>query len=202
MTTWIEQQDGGRERGPLGLLRSWIAVLTSPREFFRTGIAPGTQAPGLSFAIVVAVLHVTTWFTFNPPRWSILQFVLVYLLIAVFLTPLSLHLAGAIVTVPLVPLVSERAGVSKTIQVIAYATAPCVLPAFVLPVLWIGVLPLSVLPVLWALTGGYSVALLVVGIARVHDTSMVRACIVSGVPAVIVFGYGFRGLHILLTAML
>ena len=50
MTTWVENPTGGRDRGPRNLVRAWIEVLVRPQQFFRNGVAPGDQAPGLVFA--------------------------------------------------------------------------------------------------------------------------------------------------------
>jgi hypothetical protein len=213
VTTWIENPGGGRKRGPIGLVRAWIAVIIRPKRFFRNGIAPGDQAPGLAFAILVSVIHVATRFAFFPERvpgresgqplaWLVLTFVVV----AVFVTPVVLHLVAALQTVLLVPLVDDRAGVSKTIQVIAYAAAPCVLSSLSLPILWLSEAAygpgagtaadiVGILPAMWLATAVYGAVILVVGIAVVHDTSLPRAAAATALPALFVFGYGFLGIH-------
>lgn len=191
MTTWIENPEGGRKRGPVGLARAWIEVIVRPRRFFQNGIAPGDQSPGLAFAIVVVIGYVATQFTFSPGSMPVIQggggqrvvsLVLTFLLVVVFVTPVALHLIAALQTVLLVPLVEERAGVSETVQVIAYAAAPCVLAG--IPV-----------PGLRLLTTVYGTVLLVIGISIVHDTSVPRAVAATVLPALLVFGSGFLGIH-------
>ena len=206
MTTWIENPEGGRARGPIGLVRAWIEVIVRPKRFFRNGIAPGDQAPGLVFAILVSVVHVATRFAFFPEsvpgresEQPIVWLVLTFIVVAVFVTPVVLHLVAALQTVLLVPLVDDRAGVSKTVQVIAYAVAPCAVSGLSLPALWLArgssTVVISTLPLLWLLTAVYGAVLLVIGIAVVHDTSIPRAAIATVLPAVFVFGYGFLGVR-------
>lgn len=191
MTTWIENPEGGRKRGPMGLARAWIEVIVRPQRFFQNGIAPGDQSPGLVFAVVVVVGYVATRFTFSPGSVPVVQggsgqrvvsLALIFLLVAVFITPVVLHLIAALQTVLLVPLVEERAGVSETVQVIAYAAAPCILAG--IPV-----------PALRLVTTVYGTVLLVIGISIVHDTSVPRAAVAAALPALFVFGSGFLGIH-------
>jgi hypothetical protein len=206
VTTWIENPEGGRARGPIGLVRAWIEVIVHPKRFFRNGIAPGDQAPGLAFAIFVSIVHVATRFAFfpesvpgresgQPIAWLVLTFVVV----AVFITPVVLHLVAALQTVLLVPLVDDRAGVSKTVQVIAYAVAPCAVAGLSLPALWLahgsGTDIANILPILWLVTAIYGSVLLVIGIAVVHNISVRRAAVASVLPALFVFGYGFLGVR-------
>lgn len=204
MTTWIENPEGGRARGPIGLVRAWIEVIVRPKRFFRNGVAPGDQAPGLVFAILVSVVHVATRFAFFPESvpgresgQPIVWLVFTFIVVAVFVTPVVLHLVAALQTVLLVPLVDDRAGVSKTVQVIAYAVAPCALSGLSLPTLWLargsGTGILSVFPLLWLITALHGAVLLVIGIAVVHDISIPRAAVTTVLPALLVFGYGFLG---------
>jgi hypothetical protein len=191
VTTWIENPDGGRKRGPTGLVRAWIEVIVRPQRFFHNGIAPGDQSPGLVFAIVVAVVNLATRFAFSPESVPIIQggggqrvvsLVFTFLLVAVFITPVVLHLVAALQTVLLVPLVEERTGVSETVQVVAYATAPCALAG----------IPISALRLVAAI---YGVILLIVGISIIHDISLPRAAVATALPALLVFGYGFLGIR-------
>lgn len=200
MTTWIESS-GGRERGAAGLVRAWVGVLVSPRQFFHTAISTGDQAPGLTFAIVVTLIHAT-------PRllvWStepLMTRVLTLLLVVVFLTPLVLHLCGALETVALIGLVPDRAGVSQTVQLLGYAVAPCALSGIPLTALcggptWLCAVSPELVALLWIATAGYGTMLAVLGTAIVHNTSIVRAAAVAALPSVLVFGYGFRGIEAL-----
>lgn len=198
MTTWIESS-GGRERGAAGLVRAWVGVCVAPRRFFQTAISTGDQAPGLTFAIVVTLVHAI-------PRllvWStgpILMRVLVLLLVVVFLTPLVLHLCGAVETLALIGLVPDRAGVSQTIQLLGYAGAPCALSGVSLMALcvgpaWLCAFSPELVALVWVVTAGYGTVLAVLGTAIVHDTSLVRAGAAAALPSVLVFGYGFRGIE-------
>ena len=193
MTTWVEKPEGGRGRGPLGVARAWVEVLAHPRRFFTNGVAPGDQAPGLAFAVVIAVVYVGGLLAVQPETIlgtsvvpilgdsTLLTMVLVVLVTAVVAAPAGLHLAAAIQTVLLMLFVDDRAGVSETVQVLAYATAPCALA-------W---LPSA------AVTAGcalYGVGLLVVGLAVVHKTTLPRATLAAALPATLVFGVAYGGL--------
>lgn len=186
MTTWVEESGGGRGRGPGALLRAWVEVLVRPRRFFRHAIAPGDQAPGLSFAMSVVAIEEASRLALVPGAvpsvvgGRVVSAVLVVGLATLLVTPLALHLVAALQTLLLRPLVADRAGVSETVQVVAYATAPCVLAG----------VPVPPLRVACAIYGG---GLLVVGLAIVHRTSVARGVAAGVVPAALVFGYGFRG---------
>lgn len=186
MTTWIEEPEGGRERGPQAIARAWLEVCVRPRRFFEVGVAPGDQAPGLAFFVVVVCCTEATRYLLvpgaypdlgvAPPLAAAFWLGLVVLLVA----PLGLHAAAAIQTLCLMALVPDRAGVSRTVQVIAYAAAPCALAG---P-------PVAGLRLLCT---AYGAALLIAGLAVVHDVSPVRAALAGAIPAALVFGYGFRG---------
>ncbi|WP_410767194.1 YIP1 family protein [Haloferax sp. DFSO60] len=186
MTTWVETPREGRDRGVVGLLRAWVAVLVSPREFFRNGVAPGDQAPGLLFAISVTLVYQGLQYALVPATipaigaGPMLSALVALLVIALFVAPAVLHLTAAIQTVMLVPLLSRRAGVSETVQVIAYSAAPCVFAGVPIP----GVRLICAL---------YGSALLIVGIREVHQTSFAKAAVAAAIPAGVVFGYGFGG---------
>ena len=187
VTTWVENPRGGRDRGLLPLIRAWIEVLVRPRRFFRVGIAPGDQAPGLTFAITVALVYVFLRLTFDPgslPSFaldSLPATALFVTLVSLILAPTILHLLSAAQTLALIALVRERGGVSQTVQVIAYATAPCVVAALPIPALRVG-------------CAVYAAVLLIVGLSIVHETPPGRALAAGAVPATVLFGYVFGGI--------
>lgn len=186
MTQWVENPTGGRERGPTALARAWVEVLTNPNRFFSRAIAPGDQAPGLVFAMVVVLLEEASRFALvsgaapslgGSPTLSALLGVALAVL---FVAPAAIHLTSAVQTVLLMVFVPDRAGISETVQVLAYATAPCVLAGIPSP--WIR-----------AICTIYGAVLFLGGLRIVHDTSPLRALLAGALPAAIVFGYAFRG---------
>lgn len=206
MTTWVENPTGGRDRGPRGLARAWVEVCLRPRRFFRNGVAPGDQAPGLVFAVSVALVYVATRFAFVPatrPEFfaSEVASVVVGLLVAgLIVAPVVLHLVAALEVLVLMAVVRDRAGVSETVQVVAYATAPMALAGVGVPPALAGVAGVDLVVAGWRLLlAGYGVVLLVVGVATVHDTSVPRAAVAAALPALVVFGYGFGGVFALET---
>ena len=185
MTQWVEEPTGGRDRGPVALAQAWVEVLVRPRRFFRTGVAPGDQAPGLVFAASVVLVEEGTRLALVSPApvvaaWPVASRVLVLALAVVLVAPLCLHLVAAIQTLFLRAIVPDRAGISETVQVLAYASAPCVFSGLTIPAVRV-------------VCGVYGTALLVIGLAVVHGTSLARATVAGAVPAALVFGYGFRG---------
>lgn len=192
MTTWVENPRGGRDRGPRGIARAWVEVLVRPRRFFRNGVAPGDQAPGLVFGVLVALCYVGGLLAFTPERVLGTEFVpllagsasatslLLLVAVALFVAPATMHLLGALQTVLLILTVDERAGVSETVQTIAYAAAPCVLAGVPSPTIRL-------------LCTVYGAGLLVVGLSVIHRTSVVRAGVAGSIPALVLFGYGFGG---------
>jgi hypothetical protein len=185
MTQW-SSPEGGRERGPVGLVRAWVAVVTRPRRFFRTAIAPGDQGPGVVFLAVVVGIATASRLTLSadvrPPETGspALTAIVVVGAMALLVAPTALHLVAALQTVILVALVDERAGVSETVQVLAYASAPCVLVGVPVPAVRLG-------------CAVYGAVLLAIGIAEVHEVSVPRAAALAAVPAVIAFGFLFGG---------
>ena len=194
MTTWVAEPGGGRGRGPRAVARAWVEVVLRPRRFFRNGVAPADQAPGLVFGVLVALVAVggrlvtgdlpqfgsTSSFPSFVPDVGVLQVVLVLLVVGLFLAPAMFHLAAALATLGLALLAPDRSGVSETVQLVAYATAPCIFTA----VSWA---PLRVGCCL------YGAGLLVVGVMVRHDCSLPRAALAVALPAALVFGYGFGG---------
>ncbi|WP_049947929.1 YIP1 family protein [Candidatus Halobonum tyrrellensis] len=197
MTTWVENPSGGRARGPRGLARAWAEVLVRPARFFRTGVAPGDQAPGLVFAVCVALAYAAGRFLFSPATvpgvvGDVAASAFIALaFVAVFVAPAVLHLTAAVGTVSLLvaslgyergrgAFLRGRAGVSETVQVIAYASAPCALAG-------------PPIPELRAACALYGAALLTLGVREVHATTTRRALVAAAPPAALLFGWGFRG---------
>ncbi|MCU4754028.1 YIP1 family protein [Halobacteria archaeon AArc-curdl1] len=192
MTQWIENPEGGRGRGPRGLARAWLEVLVRPHRFFRVGVSPGDQAPGLTFLMTVVLVAITSQYVFTPesfpslPVSPLLAGTFWISLVVLLVAPLGLHLLSALQTLFLLVIVPNRAGISQTVQVLAYATAPCVV---------VGV-PIPEIRVLACL---YGAVLLIVGLRIVHETSIIRALLAGLVPALLLFGYGFGGMAALET---
>ena len=186
VTSWVAEPGGGRERGPRGVARAWVEVLVRPRRFFANGVAPGDQGPGLTFLMAVVAVEEASRLLLRPEAvptlvgGRALSFLLVVGLATLLVAPAGLHLLGALQVLLLRPLVADRAGVSETVQALAYAAAPCALAGIPSP--WIR-----------AACTLYGAALLVVGLSVVHDTSYRRAALAAALPAIAVFGYGFRG---------
>ena len=185
MTGWVDEPAGGRDRGPRGLLRAWVEVVVRPRRFFAHGVAPADQGPGLTFLMAVVAVEETSRLALAPEAVPSLvggrlaSAALLVGLATVLVAPLGLHLLAAVQTLLLRPLVADRAGVSQTVQVLAYAAAPCAFAG--LPV-----------PAIRVLCGAYGAVLLVLGLSIVHDTSPWRAAAAGALPAALLFGYGFR----------
>lgn len=188
MTTWVAEPEGGRARGPRGLARAWAEVVLRPRRFFRNGVAPADQAPGLVFGVLIALVVAAGRLVSGDlpelppfvPEAGVLRGLLVLLTVGLFLAPATFHLAAALETLGLVLLAPDRGGVSETVQLIAYSTAPCLFAAVPWPPLRIGCCL-------------YGAGLLVVGTAVRHDTSLLRAVLAAALPAAFVFGYAFGG---------
>jgi len=186
VTQWVENPTGGRDRGPVAVARAWLEVLVRPRRFFRTGVAPGDQAPGLVFAAAVVLVEEATRLALVSGAYPVFggqplaSKALGLALAVVLVMPATLHLTAALQTIILIAGAPDRAGVSETVQVLSYAIAPCL---FAGP-------PVPGLRVACTL---YGAILLVVGTSEVHDVGLGRAAVLGAVPAAIVFGYGFRG---------
>ena len=193
VTQWVENPEGGRRRGPRGLGRAWLEVQLRPRRFFGSGVAPGDQAPALSFAVAVTLAAVGGRLLIAPATLSgyasvaeataspYLTAAVVLGVAAVLVAPLVLHLGAALATLGLAALVDERAGVSETVQVTAYAAAPGVFVAIPRPAVRVAAL-------------AYACVLFAVGLAVVHGTSRRRAALAAALPALFVFGLAFGGI--------
>lgn len=185
MTQWTEDPSGGRARGPGGLARAWVEVLVRPRRFFRNGIAPSDQAPGLVFAMVVVLLEELVRFALVDDAYPVVAgseplSAALWLGVAVLLvTPAAVHLLAALQTVLLAPFAPDRGGVSETVQILCYATAPCIVA---------GVPEPSVR----AAVGLWAIGLYLVGLTVRHGLGRHRAALLGIVPAGVAFGMGFR----------
>lgn len=186
MTQWVERTTGGRSRGIRALAAAWVDVMTSPKRFFRTTVTPGDQAPGLLFVMGVVLVEEATRFLLVPgvtPTFAnapIASAIFVLGLSVLLVAPAALHLVAAVQTLLLIAFVEDRAGVSETVQVVAYAVAPCVFAG----------VPHPAVRVICAL---YGAILLALGISIRHTVSFPRAILLTVVPNALVFGYGFRG---------
>lgn len=186
MTTWVTESSGGRDRGPRAIVRAWVEIMLRPRRFFETGVAPGDQAPGLVFAMGVTAIAAGTHLATRPDyatgvgNSAIASLLLVFTLYVILVAPVVLHLVAAVQTVGLIALVPDRGGVSETVQVLAYATAPCVFAGLPSP-------ELRVIVTAWG------AALLYLGTHVVHSASPLRALGSAILPIILVFGYGFGG---------
>lgn len=186
MTRWVERTGLGRPRGPTAIVRAWASVLVRPRAFFASSVAPGDQGPGLTFLAGVVLVEEAIRFALVADAYPVLGgrpilSVILWLLVAVVLVaPAVVHLVAALQTLVLAAAVPDRAGVSETVQVLCYATAPCVLAG--VPDYRVRVLCVV-----------YGAGLYVLGLATVHGTGVFTGLAVGSVPATMVFGYGFRG---------
>ena len=134
VTQWVENPEGGRRRGPRGLARAWVEVLVRPGRFFRNGVAPADQAPGLTFALAVAFTVVVGRLLLSPgslPGYTrvvsstgspYLSAAVLAGVIGFLVAPLVLHLAAALATLSLIAVVDDRAGISASV---ASAAARC-----------------------------------------------------------------------------
>lgn len=208
VTRWVEESEGGRARGPRGLVRAWVEVLARPARFFQTGVAPGDQAPGLVFAVSVAVVYAAVRLAVEPAGrptvfgGEVLSSVVLLGAVGLLVAPAVLHLTAAFQTVAVLVAATtvgqtgdgwqirrlDHAGVSETVQVLAYASAPGVFAA----------VPFAPLRLAAA---AYGVVLVVYGTTSVHELPPVRALIAGVPPGVALFGYGFGGLAALRTLL-
>ena len=184
----------GRARGPRGIVQAWIAVLTRPTRFFARGVVPGDQAPGLTFAAVVAGVFTLGWTATEPAvvpsiaESVALSAVVVVLVVTALAAPVGLHLTAALATLSLLVAsvdvtpsfrLLERCGVSETVQVVAYASAPMALAG-------------PAIPGLRMLCGAYATLLLLLGLRTVHETTPLRTLVAGVPPALFGYGVGYR----------
>lgn len=185
VTQWVDAVRGGRRRGPVGIAQSWVGVLVRPRRFFREGVAPGDQGPGLTFLVAVVLVQQGARFALGLDPYPVLggrpiaSGALWLFAIAVLVAPVFLHLDAALQTALLAIGADERGGVSETVQVAAYAAAPMVLAGVPHPVVQ-------------AAAAAYAVGLYCLGLSVVHGVSVPRAAALGTVPAVLAYVYAFR----------
>ncbi|PHQ38827.1 hypothetical protein DJ69_09620 [Halorubrum persicum] len=194
MTSWIENPEGGRARGPRALARAWVEALIRPRRLFANGVSPGDQAPALTFAVAVAGVYALGWIVSDP---SVVPGIVVsvpvsaailFLLVVVLAAPVGLHLTAAVATLSVILAsveydgglaLRDRGGVSETVQVVAYASSPMALAGAPVPLLRVA-------------CGVYAALLLLIGFRTVHGTSPLRTLVAGVPPALIGYGVGYR----------
>jgi len=194
VTSWIEDPVGGRARGPRGLARAWVEALIRPRRLFVNGVGRGDQAPALTFAIAVAAAFTVGWIAFDPAvvpgivDSASLSAVILLLVVIALAAPVGLHLTAAVATISVIVAsvefadgfsLRDRGGVSETVQVVAYASAPMALAG-------------PPVPELRVVCGAYATALLLLGFRTVHGTTLLRTLVAGGPPAVLGYGVGYR----------
>lgn len=186
--------DDGTPAAPASPVRALATLLLRPRRFFRTAVEPGEQGSALLSAMAVVAVEEATRMALVPgavPGMADagLLAVAFWLGVAVLVvTPVALHLLAALQTLVLVPFVRDRGGVAETVQVLAYATAPCAVAGVPVP-------ELRVLATAWG------AAILVVGVSEVHGPGLEPAFVLSAPASALVFGYGFRGFAALATLL-
>jgi hypothetical protein len=194
VTSWIEDPVGGRARGPRGLARAWVETLVRPRRLFANGVAPGDQAPALTFAVAVAAAFTLGWMVAEPSAVPgivaslPLSAVVTLLVVIALAAPVGLHLTAAVATVSVILAsvefddglaLRDRGGVSETVQVVAYASSPMALAGPPVPALRIA-------------CGAYAAVLLFVGFRTVHRTTPLRTLVAAAPPALLGYGVGYR----------
>ncbi|MFP4590690.1 MAG: YIP1 family protein [Halobacteriales archaeon] len=163
----------------------WGAVLVTPWRVFPDRVRPGDQTAAMVLAVLVTGAWVSVRVVVDPGWVPVLggsrraSVVIVGLLLSVVVAPVAVHVLAAVSTIVLVVIAPDRAGVSETVQVVAFSLAP-------VPLVATGVAELQVLASL------YGTALLVVGLQRVHHVSPERALLAGLLPAYLLFvvGYG------------
>ncbi|EMA64708.1 YIP1 family protein [Halorubrum lipolyticum] len=194
MTSWIEDPEGGRARGPRALARAWIEALVRPRRLFANGVGPGDQAPALTFAVAVAAAYTVGWLVADPgavPGIVVsvpVSAAILVLLVVVLAAPVGLHLTAAVATLSVILAsveydgglaLRDRGGVSETVQVVAYASSPMALAG-------------PPIPALRVVCGAYAAVLLLIGFRTVHGTTPLRTLVAGLPPALLGYGVGYR----------
>ena len=194
MTSWIEDPEGGRARGPRALARAWLEALVRPRRLFTNGVAPGDQAPALTFAVAVAAVYTLGWIAADPavvPGIVVsvpLSATVLFLVVVVLAAPVGLHLTAAVATLSVILAsveldgglaLRDRGGVSETVQVVAYASSPMALAG-------------PPIPLLRVVCGAYAAVLLLIGFRTVHGMTAIRTLVAGVPPALLGYGVGYR----------
>jgi hypothetical protein len=157
-------------------------------------VAPGDQAPALTFAVAVAAVYALGWILSDP---SVIPGIVVsvpvsaailFLLVVVLVAPVGLHLTAAVATLSVILAsveydgglaLRDRGGVSETVQVVAYASSPMALAGPPIPELRVA-------------CGAYAAALLLIGFRTVHGTTSLRTLVAGVPPALLGYGVGYR----------
>ncbi|WP_050034050.1 YIP1 family protein [Halorubrum halophilum] len=194
MTSWIADPEGGRARGPRALARAWVEALIRPRRLFANGVAPGDQAPALTFAVAVAAAYALGWIVTDPGivpgivASLPLSAAILFLVVVVLVAPVGLHLTAAVATLSVILAsveyddgiaLRDRGGVSETVQVVAYASSPMALAG-------------PPIPLLRVFCGAYAAVLLLIGFRAVHGTTPFRTLVAGVPPALLGYGVGYR----------
>ena len=156
---------------------NWIAIIIRPKWFFEKKIKSGNQSEGLVFAMGVVMVEEGSRLILVDSTHFFISLGVVVLII----TPILLHIVAAIQTLLLSIGAKNRKGIGATVQVIGYSIAPCVFAGLTIPSLRF-------------LCAAYGSMLLVIGLKEVHDISLKRALVIAIIPAIIIFGYLFRGI--------
>lgn len=185
-TGWLERSGEGGLPSPGGLARTWVELIVRPRQFFREGVEPDRHVPALAFAMLVVAVSETLRLVLVPDAHPVfgglaVPSALLWLAVVVLVgTPIALALVTAVQTLLLKPFVDDPGDPTETVQIVAYATAPCVLAGVPIP-------EVTALVALWG------AVLLALGISEVHGPWFEPALALSAIPSAIVFGVGFRG---------
>ena len=158
-------------------VRNWIDIIIRPKWFFEKKIKSGSQSEGLIFAMGVVGVEEGSRLILMDSNYFFISLGIVVLIV----TPILLHIVAAIQTLLLRIGAKNRKGIGSTVQVIGYSIAPCVFAGLTIP-------PLRFL------CAAYGSVLLVIGLKEVHDISLKRALVIATIPAIIIFGYLFRGI--------
>lgn len=162
----------------------WGTAMVAPWKCARTYIVDRDQTRAIGFVMVMISVWLGLGAVLNTASWPVIgglssvSFLIWLALLAVFVAPIAVHVLAFIATVVLVATVHDRAPVSETVQVIAFAMAPVVF--FAIPVVEVQ-----------AAAAVYATALLVIGLRTVHRTSVWRAFLAAVIPAYLLFGVGF-----------
>jgi hypothetical protein len=164
--------------------RRWLRRLLRPRRFFAAAVRANDQAPAVYHIIIVGSITAAVRLWMGPipavGGSTIFGAAVWIALTGLFIAPIALHLAAALATVMLIITAPDRAGISMTVQVWAYAATPVVL---------IGVGRPALTVVAIAVAGYWTI----VGTAVVHQISTRRALLAAAVPIGIVYGIGLGG---------
>ena len=173
-----------RTDGATDMWRLRVRRLLRPHRFFEAVVTANDQAPAVYHIIIIGSITAAVRLWVGPipsVGGSALIGAAVWIaLTGLFIAPIALHLAAALATVMLMITVPERAGISMTVQVWAYAATPVVLIGLGRPALTVVAIAVA----------GY---LTVVGTAVVHRISMRRALLAAAVPIMVVYGIGLGG---------